>query len=113
MIKILRFSPDLVPLILSGQKTSTWRIWDDKDLKKDDQLGLLEKGSDKRFAYAIITSVIEKKMGELTDEDRKGHEEFEDDKQMYKTYSDYYQKEVNSDTMVKIIRFNLLHDLAQ
>ena len=107
MIKTLRFSPDLIPLILSGKKTSTWRLWDDKDLKINDRLELLKKGSDAKFGQAKVTEVIEKKMGELTLEDKKGHEGFLSDRQMYKTYTKYYGREVNSETVVKIVRFNL------
>ena len=46
-------------------------------------------------------------MGELTLEDKKGHEGFLSDRQMYKTYTKYYGREVNSETVVKIVRFNL------
>lgn len=31
-MKVLKFSENLVPLILSGQKTATWRMFDEKDL---------------------------------------------------------------------------------
>ena len=30
-MKILKFAPKLVPLVLSGEKTSTWRMFDEKD----------------------------------------------------------------------------------
>jgi hypothetical protein len=31
-MKTLKFYDNLIPLILSGEKTSTWRIFDDKNL---------------------------------------------------------------------------------
>jgi len=31
-MKKLKFEPNLVPKILSGEKTSIWRLFDDKDL---------------------------------------------------------------------------------
>ena len=31
MNKTFKFSAHLVPLILSGEKTCTWRLWDDEE----------------------------------------------------------------------------------
>jgi len=108
MTKKLKFAEDLIPRILSGEKTSTWRINDDKDLKVGDKLDLLSQVSSKKFAEAKITHVIEKKMENLTEEDKKGHEAFTSDKEMYDTYSKYYQIEVTPNTTIKIIRFSLI-----
>lgn len=36
MNKTLKFAPDLVPLVLSGKKDTTWRLWDDKNLTEND-----------------------------------------------------------------------------
>lgn len=44
--------PHLVPLVLSGEKTSTWRLFDDKDLQKDDDLLLINKATGDEFAKA-------------------------------------------------------------
>lgn len=108
MNKTLKFSPKLVPLILSGEKISTWRLWNDKDLSMGDIVELLESGTDKHFATARLTKVIEKPMGQLTEEDKKGHENFNSDKEMYATYLKYYGKPISPDTLVKIIKFKLI-----
>ena len=55
--KTLKFDSNLVPKILSGDKTSTWRLFDDKDLKVGDNLILIEKETGKEFAKAVITEV--------------------------------------------------------
>jgi len=34
-MKTLKFSKNLIPSIVSGEKTITWRCLDDKDLKKE------------------------------------------------------------------------------
>lgn len=108
MNKTLKFAPDLVPLVLSGEKDSTWRLWDDKDLKKGDMITLVGRPELTPFATAEITSTIEKTIGELTEEDKKGHEPFTTNKEMYKRYTEYYKKLVDPKTPLKIVRFKLI-----
>ena len=106
-MKLVKFRDYLVPLVLSGQKNSTWRLFDDKNLSVGDDIELREFGKDDSFASAKIIKVIEKPFGELTDDDKEGHETFSNDEEMYKTYSGYYNTDVTSDTNVKIIWFEL------
>ncbi len=107
-VKILRFQSNLVPLVLSGEKVSTWRLFDDKNLSQDDALELRESGSDIVFATARITKVVEKSFRDLTDADKKGHESYLSDEEMYATYSNYYKTRVDKTTQVKIIWFTIL-----
>jgi hypothetical protein len=106
--KSLKFAPNLVPLVLSGEKDCTWRLWDDKDLKVGDEVDLIARPELKVFAKAKITSVSSKTMGKLTAEDKKGHEPFKNVEEMYDTYSDYYQREVGPDSPVTVCRFRLI-----
>jgi len=110
-VKTLKFSKDFISEILSGRKTATWRCFDDKDLKKGDEVLCLEYGGRRVFAKILLTEVEEKTFGELNEEDRKGHEEFKNDEEMYKVYSEYYKKEITPDTPVKIIRFKILEKI--
>ena len=104
----LKFSPELVDLVLSGEKTATWRLFDDKNLKVGDVVTLIKRPELIPFAIAEITSVVEKPLKELTQDDRVGHEKFESSEKMYETYKLYYKREVNPNTFVKIYRFKLL-----
>lgn len=106
-MKVVKFRDYLVSLIVSGKKNSTWRLFDDKDLSKDDEIELREFGKEKSFARAKITKVVEKAFKDLTAEDKQGHEKFVNDEEMYKTYSDYYKTKVGPETNVKIIWFEL------
>lgn len=108
-MKTLKFHKDLVPLVLDGSKSSTWRLLDDKNLSDGDEIELREFGEGTLFAKARIVNVAEKKFSELTDDDKSVHESFESDEEMYRTYSQYYDRAVNSDTNLKIIRFELVH----
>ncbi len=107
MPKTLKFATDLIPLVLSGQKTSTWRLWDEKDLAVGDEVSLLDQITKQQFATAKIIKVIEKPLGELTEYDKKGHEKFANSEEMYQTYTKYYNRPVDQTTIVKIIWFEL------
>lgn len=107
--KRLKFEADLVPPILSGEKTTTWRINDDKNLRAGDVLSLVRRDTRRRFATARIASVSIRTFSTLRLEDLKGHEEFEDKTAMLRTYSGYYGMDVTADTKVKIVKFRLLN----
>ncbi|MFA6325278.1 MAG: ASCH domain-containing protein [Candidatus Paceibacterota bacterium] len=107
-MKTLKFMPNLVPLVISGEKTSTWRLFDDKDLQKDDNLLLIDKITGKEFAKAIIVKIEEKKLKDLEGNDFNGHGKFESEEKMYETYKFYYGDKVNSDTIIKMVDFKLL-----
>jgi len=107
-MKTLKFRPHLVLLVLSGEKTSTWRLFDDKDLSVDDEVSLLNKETLAEFAKAKITAVEEKKLRELTDDDFSGHERYESTEKMYETLRGFYGDKVNSETVVKMIDFEIV-----
>lgn len=106
-MKRLTFAPPLPQLIQAGTKTVTWRINDEKNIIIEDQLSLCDD-TGREFAQAVATNVREITFGQLTDEDKLGHEGFNSDEEMYATYSRYYQMTVTPETKVKIIRFKLL-----
>lgn len=107
-MKSLKFASDLVPLVLSGEKTVTWRLWDDKDIQEGDELSLIKRPEMTEFGKAVVISVYEKEMRDISDKDFDGHEKFASKEEMYKTYSKYYEREVNGSTIVKIVRFRLV-----
>lgn len=106
-MKVLKFRKYLVPLVISGEKDSTWRLFDDKDLRVDDDIELQEFITNRPFATGKIVKVLEKKFGELTDDDKQGHETFETDTDMYAEYSKYYRTKVDQNTPLKIIWFEV------
>lgn len=106
-MKTLKFTQNLVPLILAGEKTSTWRLFDDKDLQTGDELEFLNKETGEHVAYATATKVIERPMGRLKKEEIEGHEKYASSDEMYATFSKYYDQPIGPDTTVKIIWFEL------
>lgn len=107
-MKTLKFRKELSELILKKEKKTTWRIFDDKDIKQGDVMQFLVWETKEVFANAKIINVIEKKFKDLDEQDLEGHEKFESKEQMYKTYSTYYNKTVDENTLVKIIKFELI-----
>lgn len=107
-MKSLKFRKYLSELILKGEKTTTWRIFDDKDIQVDDELSCLVWETKEEFAKAKVVFVREVPFKDLTQEDLEGHEKFSSDKEMYETYSKYYNQEVTENTIVKIIKFKLI-----
>jgi len=105
-MKTLKFKPHLVDQILSGEKTVTWRLFDEKDLQEGDELEFLNKETLEEFGSAKITKLYKKTLGTLAEDDYHGHEWFASDEEMYATYKKYYGDGVGPDTEVKIIAFD-------
>mgnify|MGYP002814606716 CR=1 FL=1 len=107
-MKTLKFRKELAKLILQGKKKKTWRLFDDKKLKEDDIVLFEEWETEKIFAKAKLTKVKEITFKDINKKDEEGHEKFSSKEEMYKTYSDYYNKPINPETKLKVINFELL-----
>jgi ribonuclease HI len=113
-MKTLKFNHEDAEEILTGRKSTTWRLYDDKDISVDDTLKVLDKvqednpASWKVIGQGKVTEIVEKKLGRLTREDMTmaGHREFKSLEDALKTYQGYYGERVNIDTPVKIIHFD-------
>ena len=107
-MKKLKFSENLIALILQGDKRNTWRINDEKCISKGDLLTLCKK-TGVEFAKARVDATRLIKFCDISEEDKEGHEKFISDEEMYATYSKYYNCKVTPETEVKVIRFKLLN----
>lgn len=111
----IHFADKLIEPILSGQKTSTWKINEEvhfrrsntDNVKKDDLISLCNNEGEE-FAQGKILDIKEMMFEELTDEDKKEHEKFSSDEEMYREYSNYYKIKIGPKSKMKIIRFNLI-----
>ncbi|MFZ2523325.1 MAG: ASCH domain-containing protein [Minisyncoccia bacterium] len=104
-MKTLKFKDHLAKKILSGEKTSTWRLFDDKDLQAGDDLIFINKETSEQFGEAKITNLKIRTLGTLNEADWVGHEKFVSEEEMYKAYRGYYGDKVNEGSEVKIISF--------
>lgn len=107
-MKTLKFRDYLVPLVMSGEKNSTWRLFDDKELSVGDDVELQMFVTNKPFAKAKIVDVIEKQFKELSKDDKKGQVSFKSDDEMYVKFTEYYKQEITPETSLKIVRFELI-----
>ncbi|OGF62296.1 hypothetical protein A2662_00985 [Candidatus Giovannonibacteria bacterium RIFCSPHIGHO2_01_FULL_45_33] len=103
--KILKFRGFKAEMILKGEKTSSLRLFDDKDLKAGDELELVNWDTKKTFGKAKITEIIEKKLGEVEEKDLIGHEPLEGGP--VENLKKYYGEKVGPETTGKIVRFKL------
>ncbi len=113
-MKSLKFDHGLAQMIAAGNKSATWRLYDDKDLSVDDKIEIIDKVNEtlpktwQVLGNGKVTEVIEKKLGSLTPQDMKGHEDFASQEEMLETYRRYYGNRVTLDTVVKIIYFDFM-----
>lgn len=106
-MKTLKFDEPLSRMILGGEKTTTWRLFDDKNLSEGDILNFVVSQTGKEFGTGKIIHVKETTLGSLTEDDWDGHEKFTSESEMYRTYEKYYGKKVDKNTLLKIIKFKL------
>ena len=116
-MKKLKLDHALADLVRHGKKTSTLRLFDDKDLSVNDELLLIDKvdpadpSTWKEMGVATINQVTERRLGDLTEEDLDGHEPYSDQHAMLADFRRYYGPNVTLQTPAKIIQFTYSPDV--
>jgi hypothetical protein len=105
-MKQLKFRTHLVDKILSEQKTTTWRLFDEQGLAVGDTVSFVRTETGEPFAEAEITTCVEKKIKDLSPADYESNN-YQDREQMMSVVTKYYPKPINADTVVKLINFTL------
>ncbi len=111
-MKTLKLDHELALLVLSGQKTNTWRIKDDKNISVNDDIELIDKVDAEKLetwvkiGVAKVDSINEKRLSDVIESDYNGHETYQSKEEMFQTYQGYYGNDVNENTPVKIIQFS-------
>jgi ribonuclease HI len=112
-MKTLKLDHSLAEMVRRGDKTSTWRIYDDKDIRVNDKIELLDKVNPQDpstwqpVGTARVDMIVEKRLGEINRADFEGHEEFSSRDEMLKAYQKYYGPQVTFETAIKMIHFTL------
>lgn len=107
--KTLTFSHPLPKMVLDWIKDTSRRINDEKNISVWDIIDLLDR--ENNFEIFWIAKVIWVKcttFWNLTQEDREWHEKFNNNEEIYKTYSSYYWFQVTENTELKVIKFKLI-----
>lgn len=111
-MKTLKFDHQLAQQILNHQKTSTWRLFDDKDLSVNDDIKIIDKVDSKNpstwqvIGVAKVNEVIEKRLADVDTSDMEGHQSFANQVEMLEHYRSMYGDRVQFETPVKIINFD-------
>lgn len=113
-MKKLKLDHAQAELVLSGQKTSTWRLFDDKGLAVNDDVTLIDKVKPNEpqtwrvIGVARIVRIIEKRIKDITEEDYNGdysHEPHESREARLALYRSRYGDNVDDETPIKMIDF--------
>jgi hypothetical protein len=104
-MKTLKFQSRYREAILRGDKTTTWRLFDDKDLAVGDKVELIDKGTMEKIAESKISYIREKKLSEIDESDYARHETSDSPETILRYMKAYYGDRVTLDTLVKIITF--------
>jgi ribonuclease HI len=111
-MKTLKFDHNQAQAILGGEKTSTWRLFDDKDLSVNDDIKVVDKvvpdqpSTWQVIGAAKVKEVIEKQLGDVTSQDMLGHQNFDNKQEMLNYYRRLYGDRVQLQTPVKIVFFD-------
>jgi ribonuclease HI len=90
-------------------------MYDDKDLSVNDEVDLIDKIDPSRaatwhkFATARIDSIVQKRLGQVEENDFEQGKEHDSPALVLKKYRTYYGPQVTLDTPVKIVHFTLLN----
>jgi ribonuclease HI len=115
-MKALKFDHKLAKLVRMGQKTTTWRMFDDKDIAVNDVIDLIDKVNPAKpqtwqsMGKARVDSVIEKRLGDMTAEDMQQDDEFTSVENMLSRFRGHYGEHVDMRTPIKVIQFTKLEN---
>lgn len=111
-MKRIQLDHGLAQMVLSGEKTSTWRLYDSDDMTVNDGVVIIDKVNPeqpqtwKAIGTGRINKIIEKRMGDIQDADYDGHEHHGSPEARLAFYRAVYGDRVTWDTPVKMIHFS-------
>jgi hypothetical protein len=103
----ISFAPDLIPLILNGSKTLTYRLGDKYTfLNIGDTVTIRDSVSNKIYAVAEITEKSVILFGKLPI-DRKGHEVYVSKEAQRKVFKQYYGRDIGDGESMLVLGFKI------
>ncbi|HET9722034.1 MAG TPA: reverse transcriptase-like protein [Candidatus Saccharimonadales bacterium] len=111
-MKTLKFEHYQAEQILRGEKTSTWRLFDDKDISVNDKIKIIDKitpedpASWQVIGLGTVKEIIEKNLGDINADDMKNDRSYTSQGAMLNNFKQYYGDRVAPDTPVKIVFFD-------
>jgi ribonuclease HI len=105
-MKKLKFTPDRIASISDGQKTVTWRLFDDKDLSIGDIFEIENNISHQIVGLGEIDGISIKYLKDLTNDDQMGNKTYNNLDEIIEDLSTFYGPTVAPDSIVKVVRFH-------
>lgn len=112
-MKTLKLDHKLAEMVRAGRKTVTWRLYDDKDIRVNDEVELIDKFDPQKpetwqvVGTARIDAVIEKRLGEVSQTEFASHGSFATREEALEVLRGYYGPQVTFETPVKMIHFTI------
>ncbi len=110
-MKVLKLDHLLAQKVVRGEKRSTWRLFDDKQLSVGDVVSFIDKVDPEdestwhSVGCGVINTIVEKRLRDIDKNDYDGHDSYESQNELVSTFKSYYGDKVTLDTPVKIIYF--------
>lgn len=111
-MKKLKLDHAAAQKVLSGKVSSTWRLYDDKDLTVNDAVALIDKVDPaapqtwRVIGVATITRVVEKRIGDIEQSDMRAGEDFDSPEILLEAMRQRYGMNVEWDTAIKLVYFD-------
>lgn len=107
-MNILKFDPELIPKIIDENYTTTWRLFDNKQISLGDVVELVNSQNNEVFAKARIIRITHKYLRDINDFDMQNHKKYESLDCIIDGFKKYYGDSVNEGSVVKIYEFNII-----
>lgn len=112
-MKTLKFITEQIADIESGKCTTTWRLFDDKDLNVGDQLQFVNSDNGSVFGYATINEIVVKRILDINEQDKLGHRVYENDQAMLDDFRRFYGPDVGPKSIIKVVKYSFTKQLKQ
>lgn len=107
--KTIKFASNLIPLILKGEKTLTYRYGDKYNhLTKGDIVDVYDASSNELSCQIEILSNTISTFDNLQ-YDAKGHEKYTSKEEMRNIFAGYYQRRIFDNELLLVIEFRLVN----
>lgn len=111
-MKTLKLDHELAQQVAVGTKTSTWRLFDEKNFSVNDKVAVIDKvdAQDSSTWLVIgevtLDKIVQKRLEDITNDDYEGHERYDSLQHMVQVFQGYYpNQEVTPNTPIKILYF--------
>ncbi len=109
-MKTLKLNHEEAQLQLAASSGATWRLFDDKDIRVNDVLTLVDKREASPESWAVIGKatvnyIVEKRLADVSDDDLRRSNGYANKDEMFRILRTYYGEHVTWKTPVKIIHY--------